>query len=210
MPGQLGNEGNFQEMEKHIHNTVAWRVWQTQKQEWLEHRMWMMKLPTGIGEFGKLHHNVTLLFCWKIVEWLPSCLCDYPHSFVSHLDLTDTCKVISLLTTVTPLRVPPFCFPHRWPRSPVWKRLHVWKWRATEMLFLPSWFLYVMAVVLLCCRSPVLVLGDPTQYTSPYSEFDLGNETQKPLYSQTDLVMIIHLSFASPYVLVTFFSNCHT
>lgn len=72
------------------------------------------------------------------------------------------------------------------------------------MLFLPSWFLHVMAAVLFCCRSPVLVLGDPIQYTSPYSEFDMGNETQKPLYSQTDLVMIIHLSFASPYVLVTF------
>lgn len=62
-----------------------------------------------------------------------------------------------------------------------------------------------MAAVLLCCRSPVLVLGDPPQYTSPYSEFDMENGTQKPLYSQTDLVIITHFPFASPYVLVTFF-----
>lgn len=72
------------------------------------------------------------------------------------------------------------------------------------MPLFPSWFLHVMAAVLLHYRSPVLVLGDPTQYTFPYSDFDMGNGTQKPLYSQTDLVIITHLPFASSYVLVTF------
>lgn len=176
--------------------------------------MWMIKLQTGIGEFRKPHQNVTLLFCWKIVGWLPSHLCYYPHSFVWHLDLTDSCKVISLLTTVTPLCSPPFCFSHWWSRSPLCKGLHrtYGSQGPQRFCFFPSWFLHVITAVLLCCRSPVLVLCDSTQYTSTLLRIWHGErDTKAPLLSNrssynNSFFFCLPIYFGYFF----FFYNCHT